>query len=271
MNLPENKFKEALLARRSQIGLWLGMCNHVAAEITAGAGFDWLLIDTEHAPNTIENVLHQLQAVAAYAAHPVVRPGWNDAVEIKRLLDIGVQTLLIPMVQNAEQAAAAVAATRYPPQGIRGVGSALARASRWNRVTDYLTLANDQVCVLVQVETRAALANIEAICDVEGVDGVFIGPADLASDMGLLGKPTHPEVQAAVTDAMRRIIASGKAAGILMSDLTLAEQYVAQGSMFTAVGVDTSLLARGAEALATRFIKSGNPQKSNSSAALGAY
>lgn len=255
MDILDNRFKRDLLARRSQIGIWLGMCNHIAAEITAGSGFDWVLIDTEHAPNTIESVLSQLQAVASYAAHPVVRSGWNDPIEIKRLLDIGVQTLLVPMVQNAEEAMAAVAATRYPPSGVRGVGSALARASRWNRIPNYLARANAEICVLVQVETRAALGQIDAICAVEGVDGVFIGPADLAADMGLLGNPGHPDVQNAIKQAIARIVRSGKAPGILMSDIKLAESFIAQGSLFTAVGVDTTLLARGAESLAAQFAK----------------
>jgi len=249
----ENRFKHALAQKQPQIGLWLGMANAYAAEIVAGAGFDWLLIDGEHAPNTLDSVLAQLQAIAPYASHSVVRPSWNDPVEIKRLLDVGAQTLLVPMVQNAEEAAAAVAATRYPPEGIRGVGSALARASRWNRTADYLAQSNAQICVLVQVETRAALDQLDAICEVEGVDGVFIGPSDLAADMGHLGNPGHADVQRAIEDAIVRIRAKGKAPGILMGDEKLARRYIELGCLFTAVGVDTTLLARGAEALARRF------------------
>ncbi|MDH0686355.1 4-hydroxy-2-oxoheptanedioate aldolase [Achromobacter animicus] len=248
-----NLFKQALAARQSQIGLWLGMANAYAAEMLAGAGFDWLLIDGEHAPNTLDSVLAQLQALAAYPVHPVVRCAWNDTVEIKRLLDIGTRNLLVPMVQDAVQAAAAVSATRYPPLGVRGVGAALARASQWNRPPNYLTQANAQICVLVQVETLTALANLDAICAVDGVDGVFIGPSDLAADMGHLGCPGHPDVQRAVEDAIARIKASGKAAGILIADEALARRYIELGTTFTAVGVDTTVLARGAEALARRF------------------
>ncbi len=179
----ENSFKAALKAGRPQIGLWLGLSSSYSAELLAGAGFDWLLIDGEHAPNNVQTVLTQLQAIAPYPSQPVVRPSWNDPVQIKQLLDVGTQTLLVPMVQNADEAREAVRATRYPPAGIRGVGSALARASRWNRIPDYLQKANDQMCVLVQIETREAMKNLPQILDVEGVDGVFIGPADLSATM----------------------------------------------------------------------------------------
>ncbi|ECB3853559.1 4-hydroxy-2-oxoheptanedioate aldolase, partial [Salmonella enterica subsp. enterica serovar Saintpaul] len=171
----KNAFKDALKAGRPQIGLWLGLANSYSAELLAGAGFDWLLIDGEHAPNNVQTVLTQLQAIAPYPSQPVVRPSWNDPVQIKQLLDVGAQTLLIPMVQNADEARNAVAATRYPPAGIRGVGSALARASRWNRIPDYLHQANDAMCVLVQIETREAMSNLASILDVDGIDGVFIG------------------------------------------------------------------------------------------------
>lgn len=255
----DNIFKQALVQGRSQIGLWLGMANAYTAEMLAGSGFDWLLIDGEHAPNTLDTILAQLQALAAYPVHPVVRCSWNDAVEIKRLLDIGARNLLVPMVQDASQAAAAVAATRYPPHGVRGVGAALARASQWNRTPQYLAHANAQICVLVQVETRAALSELEAICAVDGVDGVFIGPSDLAADMGQIGNPGHSEVQQAVEDAIARIRASGKAAGILIGDETLARRYIELGCAFTAVGVDTTLFTRSAEALARRFKAEGAP------------
>ena len=246
-----NTFKEALQAGRPQIGLWLGLCSSYSAELLAGAGFDWLLIDGEHAPNNVQTVLTQLQAIAPYSSQPVVRPSWNDPVQIKQLLDIGAQTLLVPMVQNAEEAQLAV--TRYPPAGIRGVGSALARASRWNRVPDYIHQANDAMCVLVQIETREALKNLPQILAVEGVDGVFIGPADLSADMGFGGNPQHPEVQAAIESAIVLIREAGKAPGILMANEQLAKRYLELGALFVAVGVDTTLLARGAEALAARF------------------
>lgn len=226
-----NHFKRALQEKRPQIGLWLGLCSSYSAELLAGAGFDWLLIDGEHAPNNVQTVLGQLQAVAPYPSQPVVRPPWNDAVIIKQLLDVGAQTLLIPMIQNAEQARDAVRATRYPPHGVRGVGSALARASRWNRVPDYLQQADEQMCVLVQIETREAVKNLEAILQVEGVDGVFIGPADLSADMGFAGNPQHPEVQRTIDDAIARIRAAGKAPGILMANKALAQRYLEAGAL----------------------------------------
>ena len=234
-----NAFKDALKAGRPQIGLWLGLTSSYSAELLAGAGFDWLLIDGEHAPNSVQTILTQLQAIAPYPSQPVVRPSWNDPVQIKQLLDIGAQTLLVPMVQNADEARLAVKATRY--------------ASRWNRVPDYLHQANDAICVLVQIETREALNNLPQILDVEGVDGVFIGPADLSADMGFSGNPQHPEVQAAIEHAIRQIRAAGKAPGILMASEPLAKRYLELGALFVAVGVDTTLLARGAEALAARF------------------
>ena len=205
----------------------------------------------------MQTVLGQLQAVAPYPSQPVVRPPWNDAVIIKQLLDVGAQTLLIPMIQNAEQARDAVRATRYPPHGVRGVGSALARASRWNRVPDYLQQADEQMCVLVQIETREAVKNLDAILQVEGVDGVFIGPADLSADMGFAGNPQHPEVQRTIDDAIARIRAAGKAPGILMANKALAQRYLEAGALFVAVGVDTTLLARAAEVLANEFKQGG--------------
>lgn len=261
-----NTFKQALQEKRPQIGLWLGLCSSYSAELLAGAGFDWLLIDGEHAPNNVQTVLGQLQATAPYPSHPVVRPPWNDPVVIKQLLDVGAQTLLIPMIQNAEQAREAVRATRYPPHGIRGVGSALARASRWNRVPNYLHDADAQMCVLVQIETREAVSNLDEILQVEGVDGVFIGPADLSADMGFAGNPQHPEVQQTIDDAIARIRAAGKAPGILMAQVELARHYLASGALFVAVGVDTTLLARAAEQLAAKF-KQGTAQ----AAAPGVY
>lgn len=255
MDILENKFKKALKNGQHQIGLWLGLCSPYSAELLAGAGFDWLLIDGEHAPNNVQTTLSQLQAIAPYPSQPVVRPPWNDPVIIKQLLDIGAQTLLLPMVQNAEQAKQAVRATRYPPAGIRGVGSALARASRWNRVPDYLTRANNEMCVIVQVETREAMNNLPEILKVEGVDGVFIGPADLSADMGFSGNPNHPEVKAAIEKAIVQIRAAGLAPGILMAAPEVAEHYLKLGALFVAVGVDTTLLARTAEALAAKFGK----------------
>lgn len=250
-----NRFKQALLQGTPQIGLWLGLANSYSAELLAGAGFHWLLIDGEHAPNDLRTVLAQLQAIAPYDSQPVVRPACNDPVLIKQLLDVGAQTLLLPMIQSAEEARAAVRACHYPPQGIRGVGSALARASRWNREADYLKRAGEQICTLVQIETRKGIEALPAILAVEGIDGVFIGPADLSADMGFAGNPRHPEVQAAIVAAIGTIRAAGKAPGILMADETLARQYLALGALFVAVGVDTTLLARTAESLAATFIR----------------
>lgn len=231
MRIPENTFKVALARGHAQIGLWLGLANPYAAEVVAGAGFDWLLIDGEHAPNTVPTILAQLQAIAAYPSHPVVRVPWNDAVAVKQVLDLGAQTLLVPMVQSADEA----------------------RAARWNRVDDYLRRANERIAVLVQVETRAGLDAIDAIARVDGVDGVFIGPADLAADLGHLGEPAHPDVQAAIDRAIAAIAAAGKAAGILSADPAAARRYLEAGATFVAVGVDTTLLARGAERLAAQF------------------
>jgi len=254
MEIKKNTFKAALKGgERAQIGLWLGLTDPICAEISAGAGFDWVLIDGEHAPNDVRSILVQLQAVAPYPVHPIVRPVSGDVQLIKQLLDIGAQTLLVPMVESAEQAKQLVAAMRYPPVGIRGVGAALARASQWNRVTNYLHEANDQMCLLVQVETRLGLDNLDAIAAVEGVDGVFIGPSDLSAALGHLGKPTHVDVQHAIEDAIRRIRASGRAAGILSTDETLSRHYLSLGCTFIAVGLDGNLLMRATQDLARKF------------------
>ncbi len=253
-----NRFKTALAERRLQLGLWLGLANETTAELCAGAGFDWLLVDGEHGPFDIPTIAAQLRAIAGSASHAIVRPPIGDAWIIKQLLDIGAQSLLVPMVESAEQAQQLVSATRYPPHGIRGVGAALARASGYNRVGDYLTTANDQICLLLQVETLKGLSGIEAIAGVEGVDGIFIGPSDLAADMGHLGNPGHPDVQEAVRSGLERIIQSGRAAGILTADEKLAHSYIDQGATFVAVGTDVTLLSRATAELAARF--RDNPQ-----------
>jgi 4-hydroxy-2-oxoheptanedioate aldolase len=253
MELPVNHFKRAILAGRSQVGLWSSLSSHLTVEILAGSGFDWLLLDQEHSPNELPMVHTQLLAAAAGGpAHPVVRPPWNDTVMIKRLLDVGVQSFLIPYVQDEAEARAAVAATRYPPEGVRGFASA-SRSSRFGRVKDYHARAAAEICVLVQVESRVALDNLEAIANVEGVDGVFIGPGDLSAGLGHLGNPGHPDVQAAIEDAIARIRACGKAPGILTGDEKLARRYIDLGCLFTAVGADLAILARGSEQLAARF------------------
>lgn len=253
-HLPRNAFKKAIGEGLRQVGLWSGIASPMAADILAGAGFDWIVIDGEHGPNDITTLLPQLQAMRGGTAEPVYRVPWNDAVLIKRALDVGARTLLVPFVQNAEEARRAAAAARYPPLGIRGV-SVVPRANDYGRVQNYHKNAHLDTCVLVQVETRAALAEIEAIAAVDGLDGIFIGPSDLAADFGHLGNPKHPDVQAAIADAGKRIRAAGKAAGTLTNNLDDAERFFELGFNFTAAGSDVGLLARGAEAVAARFRK----------------
>jgi 4-hydroxy-2-oxoheptanedioate aldolase len=254
MDLPTNPFKQALRRGKPQIGLWMGLADAYVAELLATAGFDCLVIDAEHAPNDPRSVLPQLQAMAPYPVHPIVRPVRGTAESIKQYLDIGAQTLIIPMVETAEQARQMVAATRYPTRGMRGVGSALARASRWNQIDDYLGRSDDEMCVMVQVESVLALSNLERIAAVDGVDGIFFGPADLAASMGLLGKTADPAVQAAIMQGIAAVSRAGKAAGTLTLDRALARQYLDQGALFVAVGVDTSLLIKAAKDLAAEFI-----------------
>ncbi|MDE2440515.1 MAG: 4-hydroxy-2-oxoheptanedioate aldolase [Betaproteobacteria bacterium] len=253
MEIPSNQFKSALQAGREQIGLWLGLGESFSAEICAGAGFDWLLIDAEHGPNDLRSILSQLQALAPYPTQPVVRPPQGDHVLIKQLLETGVQTLLIPMVESAGQALGLVEAMRYPPAGIRGVGSALARASRWGRIDNYAQLANDQMCLLVQVETRAGYEQLDSILAVDGVDGVFFGSADLAASYGYLGQSTHPEIVAAIVDGLQRTRAAGKAGGVLCSDRQLNDRYMGAGANFVAVGIDALLLTAATTALCRSY------------------
>ena len=255
MDLPRNAFKHAIARGELQIGLWCSLCSPITAEIVSHSGFDWLLLDTEHSPNEVPDVLAQLQASQAGTASAIVRPAWNDMVLIKRFLDIGAQSLLIPFVQTPEEARRAVEATRYPPGGIRGITGS-GRASRYGRVKDYLKNAGQEICVLVQVETRSALDQIEAIASVDGIDGVFIGPNDLAASFGHIGNWGHPDVQAALEGAVRRLKKIGKPAGILTPNEEEAKRFIQWGYVFVAVGADLGLLARGADALAKRF-KSG--------------
>ena len=253
MQLPVNSFKRALRAGRPQLGLWVGLADPYVAELLATSGFDWLLLDGEHAPNDVRSLLGQLQAVAPYPVHPIVRPVIGETALIKQILDIGAQTLLIPMVETAEQARALVAATRYPPRGVRGVGSALARAARWGQVDGYLARAEEELCLLLQVESVRGLDNLEAIAALEGVDGVFFGPSDLAGSMGLLGKSTDPAVQAAVSNGIATVRRAGKAAGVLTTEIPVARRYFEQGAAFVGVGVDTLLLTHAARELAAAF------------------
>lgn len=252
MQLPVNTFKRALAAGQHQAGLWMTLASHYATEAVAGAGFDWLLLDMEHSPNEYDDVLRQLQVIAGYRSHAVVRPMWNDPLAFKRLLDVGAQTLLVPYVQNADEARAAVSAMRYPPQGIRGV-SASTRATRFGRVSQYAERCHEELCLLVQVETVEALSQIEAIAAVDGVDGIFIGPGDLSASMGIGGQLRHPKLLEAIDDAIERIRACGKAPGILTGDRELARRFIDKGTLFTAVGVDAGLLARAADDLVKTF------------------
>ena len=252
MDLPQTPFKRALKAGKPQIGLWSTLSSSYTVEVVAGAGFDWLLLDSEHSPVDIENLLTQLQAAAPYASHPIVRIPWNDMVTVKRVLDVGAQTLLVPYVQNAEEARSAVASTRYPPAGVRGVAGTT-RATRFGRVKEYAKRAHEEICVLVQVETQSALGSIEAICAVDGVDGVFIGPADLHASMGHAGEIANAKVKPLIDDAIRRIRKAGKAPGILTPNEADARHWLECGALFVAVGSDAGILARGADALAAKF------------------
>jgi 4-hydroxy-2-oxoheptanedioate aldolase len=259
MKLQQNHFRDALRAGKPQIGLWIGLPDANVAEAIAVAGFDWLLFDAEHAPNDPRTVLEQLRAVAAYPVHSVVRPVQADPALVKQYLDIGAQTLLIPMIDTREQAELMVQAMRYPPEGIRGVGAALARASRWNQIDDYVNLANAQTCLLVQAETQRAMRRLTEIADVEGVDGVFFGPADLSASMGLRGQPNHAQVQRAILDGIATVRAAGKAAGVLSADRECAVKYLQAGAQFVAVGSDATLLVRAARELLRAFKPEDSP------------
>ena len=252
MSAPKNSFKARVKSGDTQIGLWVGLGDPSVAELCAGTGFDWLLIDGEHGPNGLRDVLAQLRAVGA-KSHPVVRTRDDNRAEIKQMLDIGAQTLLVPMIENAAQARDVVRSALYPPAGVRGVGAALARASGYNAIPDYLQTANDEVCLLLQVESKAGIAALDDILAVDGVDGVFVGPSDLAADMGHLGQPGADEVKATVRDALSRIRQAGKADGVLTSDSALATDFVADGVHFLAVGSDVGVLRAGLTRLRQQF------------------
>jgi 4-hydroxy-2-oxoheptanedioate aldolase len=248
MKLPSNKFLASIRGGQPQIGLWLSLASGYATEAVATAGFDWLLIDTEHSPNDLASVMTQLQVLAAHPATPIVRPDWNNPVLVKRLLDIGAPGLLFPMVQTPDEAAQAVASTRYPPRGIRGV-SGSTRANGFARMTDYFSRVEEETAVLVQVETRAAIEQALQIGQVDGVDGVFFGPADIAADLGLLGRPTDPAVWDVIRPAARTLIDAGIPVGTLVFDPAFARNLLAEGFSFVACGSDAVLLARGADKL----------------------
>src|SRR5216684_6527890 len=253
MELPVNRFKRAIKAGKPQLGLWVSLADAGCAELCAGAGFDWVLLDAEHGPNDLRTLFAQLQAVAPYESQPIVRLRVGDINLIKQVLEIGTQTLLIPMVETAEQAADLVAAMHYPPEGIRGVGAALGRSSRWNRIPNYLNQAGEEMCLLVQIETRRGIENLKAIAAVPGVDGVFIGPSDLSASLGHLGNVTHPEVLETIERCIGDVRTAGKAPGILMGDETLVRRYLQLGCTFIAVGADAFLLSQAADRLASKF------------------
>ena len=244
MDVKTNPFKAAMLSRTRQIGVWSMSASPVAVEIIGNSGFDWVCLDAEHSPVDISNLVTLLHAGSAGKAHPVVRPAWNDPVLLKRVLDVGAQTVLVPFVQNAEEARQAVAACRYPPEGVRGV-SGSSRASAYGQMNNYLKKANDEICVLVQLETGSALQNLEEIAQVEGVDGVFIGPSDLAASLGHLGNPGHPDVQNAIQEAIEKLNKLGKAGGILTTDIAAARKYLEWGFTFVASALDIQLLMGG--------------------------
>jgi 4-hydroxy-2-oxoheptanedioate aldolase len=257
IDLPVNLFKRALAEGRTQIGLWTSLGTGTVAEILSGAGFDWLLIDTEHSPSEVPMVLDQLRGMEGSGVTPIVRPAWNDPVLFKRLLDLGAQSLLVPMVQSAEDAERAVAATRYPPDGIRGI-AVVHRANRYGRVKDYHVQANREMCVLVQLETRRAVADLEEIAAVDGVDGLFIGPSDLAGDLGYLGNNRHEEAVKVFADACARARRVDKPIGILAPVEEDARRYLDMGFSYVAVGSDIGLLRQAAESIRARFGTKGD-------------
>jgi len=253
MSAPVNTLKSRLAAGEVLHGCWLGLSDGYTTEIAATAGFDWLLVDGEHAPNDVRSLSDQAARILPSNSQLIIRPVDDDPAKIKQMLDIGAQSLLIPMVESAEQAQRAFEATRYPPEGMRGVGAALARASGFAGIPDYLTTANDQICLIVQVESRAGLAALDDIAAVEGIDGIFIGPSDLAADMGHHGKPDAPEVVDAILDALKRIRAKGLTAGVLATDPEFAKQCKSAGANFVGVGIDVTLFAGALRSLAKQY------------------
>lgn len=254
MEVKKNTFKIATQAgTQPQLGLWNGLVNNAVAEILASAGYDWVLVDGEHAPFDLQSILIQLQATSSYDVPIFVRTPKSDPIFIKQILDLGVQNILVPMVDSAEEAELMYQSTQYPPKGIRGIGTAMARAAHWAQNEDYLHTAGDQICMIVQVENVPGIQNLDAILAVEGLDGVFIGPADLAASMGHLGNSNHPEVKATVIDALQRIRKAGKVAGVMALDKPTADEYIAAGANMVAIGIDSLLLIKGCRDLLQSF------------------
>lgn len=249
MPAPKNTFKEALAKGERQIGCWMSFADGQIAEIMGTCGFDWLVIDGEHAPNDIRSIRDQLIALTASPSHPVVRVPVGETWMIKQVLDAGAQTVLVPIVESADQARELVRACHYPPKGVRGVGATAARATMFGSVSEYIQTADQEVCLLVQVENRAGIDALDEILQIEGIDGVFIGPADLSTDMGHQGNSAHPEVRAAIADAITRIKAAGIAPGILGVSEEATQAYLDMGAQFLAVGIDVLVLAQNARAL----------------------
>lgn len=248
MKHPSNKFLAAIRAGQKQLGLWVSLSDGYAAEVLAHAGYDWVMLDMEHAPSDMSSVLGQLQAFSGSETTAMVRPDWNDAVKVKRLMDLGAPGLLFPMVQTPDEARAAVAACRYPPRGVRGVAGST-RANRFGRVTDYYERVEEETAILIQLETRAAVENAAAFAEVEGVDGIFFGPADIGADLGHLGQTLHPEIWELIRPAARALIDRGMPVGTLVTDPDFAAELLNEGFTFVACGTDTGLLSRGADAL----------------------
>lgn len=245
---------------RALVGMWVCSVSPVMAEIAAGSGLDWVMIDAEHSPQSLLDIQSQLQAMAAYPVTPVVRMPIGDATLLKQVLDLGPQNVIVPMVSTAEQAEEIVRATSYPPLGIRGVGSALARSARWGRVEDYLPNANNYVSVFVQIETVEGAKNAAKIAAVEGIDGIFVGPSDLAASMGLIGQQTHPDVVRAVKDVFETVRAAHKPVGVNAFDPEFAQKYMDWGATFVLATSDVTLVARGSEALAESYgLNAGTP------------
>lgn len=247
-----NRFRQALRARQTQVGCWCSLANPVTTEVLGLAGFDWLLLDGEHAPNDVTTLIPQLLALKDSASAPVVRPPWNDGIAIKRLLDAGFHNFLIPFVESADEARRAVAATRYPPAGVRGVSVAM-RQNRYGSVPDFLATINDNIAVTVQIESRAGLDAVDAIAAVDGIDGVFVGPSDLAAALGHLGNAAHPDVQQAIRHLFTRTQAAGKACGILAPVEADARRYLEWGANFIAVGSDLGLFRAATQGLRDKF------------------
>lgn len=247
-----NRLKQAFAEKRPTVGLWQSLANAYTAEVCATAGYDWLLFDGEHSPSTLQTLLGQLQAVSSYPLEPVARPPSADPIAIKQYLDLGFRSLIVPMINTADEARRLVAATRFPPEGIRGVAIAASRAAGFGANPNYATEINGELCVIAQIESRTALGEIEAIAAVPGIDGLFIGPSDLAASLGHLGHAAHPDVRAAIADALTRIKATGKPAGMFAADAEQAKAYLAAGFSFVSAGTDVGLLARGARELLAR-------------------